>query len=87
MTIVGGTMIEPDELVTAGEIARRLRLSRQRIVRELVRGEFPRPIGRLGRQSIWRWEDVAAWTVETGRSLPPGAGARSSADVAVGARR
>jgi hypothetical protein len=58
--------IEPDELVTMSEIARRLHLSREG-VRKWVAGlrgpgNFPPPVGSLTRRSpLWRWTDVIQW--------------------------
>lgn len=58
--------IEPDDLVTASEIARRLQRSRESI-RQLAQGErgpgrFPPPVANLTRRSpIWRWAEVAHW--------------------------
>lgn len=66
----------PREVVTAADIGRRLRLSPERI-RQLARsGGFPRPAGRVGRNTLWEWEAVAHWAVLTGRlpqdgRLPP----------------
>jgi hypothetical protein len=58
--------VEPDDLVTASEIARRLNRSRES-VRQLVSGlrgpgNFPQPIAGLkARSPIWRWIDVYQW--------------------------
>ena len=58
--------VEPDDLVSAAEMARRLHRSRESI-RLLIHGErgpgeFPPPIANLTRKSpIWRWSDVAVW--------------------------
>jgi hypothetical protein len=58
--------VEPDELVTMSEIARRLHLSREG-VRKWVAGlrgpgNFPPPAGSLTRRSpLWRWTDVVRW--------------------------
>jgi hypothetical protein len=58
--------VEPDELVTMAEIARRSRRSRESI-RQLVAGlrgpgDFPPPVANLKQQSpIWRWTDVERW--------------------------
>jgi len=58
--------VEPDELVTAGEIAERCGLSREAI-RLYVLGKrgpggFPRPVAGLQQKSpLYRWSDVAAW--------------------------
>ncbi|MFQ5845167.1 MAG: GTPase RsgA, partial [Planctomycetota bacterium] len=58
--------VEPDDLVTASEIARRARRSRQSI-QQLVEGTrgpggFPPPVSSLTKRSpIWRWAEVAQW--------------------------
>jgi len=58
--------VEPDDLVSAAEIARRAHRSRESI-RQLIHGErgpgaFPPPIANLTQRSpIWRWSDVARW--------------------------
>jgi hypothetical protein len=58
--------VEPDELVTAAEIAVRLGRSRES-VRLLVSGErgpgsFPAPVSHLKlRGRLWLWSDVATW--------------------------
>jgi len=66
---VGGLQVmrvEPDDLVTAAEIAGRLGRTRES-VRLLIKGArgpggFPPPVARVsGRNRLWRWADVAAW--------------------------
>ncbi len=58
--------VEPDELVTAGEIAARAGLSREAI-RLYARGQrgpggFPLSVAGLQQKSpLYRWSDVAAW--------------------------
>ncbi len=58
--------IEPDDLVTASDIAERLGRSRES-VRLLVAGQrgpggFPSPVSHLRtRNRLWRWSEVAAW--------------------------
>ncbi len=58
--------IEPDDVVTATEIAQRLGRSRES-VRLLIAGQrgpgrFPAPISHTkGRFRLWRWSDVLAW--------------------------
>jgi len=58
--------IEPDDLVTAAEIAERLGRTRES-VRLLIAGKrgagtFPPPVSHLRmRNRLWRWSDVAAW--------------------------
>lgn len=58
--------VEPDDLVTASEIARRVHRSRESI-RQLAQGErgpgtFPPPIANVTKKSrIWRWAEVCHW--------------------------
>lgn len=59
--------VEPDDLVTIADIARRVGRTNESI-RLLIRGErgpggFPTPSTRVGsgRSRIWRWADVAEW--------------------------
>ena len=55
------------ELVIAVEIAKRLEISPQR-VNVLASGPgFPKPLGKLGRSSVWRWNSVERWARPTGR--------------------
>lgn len=58
--------IEPDEMVTMSEIARRLNVTREGVRKWIggLRGpgNFPAPIGNLkNRSAIWRWTDVLQW--------------------------
>lgn len=61
--------VEPDDLVTASDIAARLGRSRES-VRLLIagrrgQGDFPAPTSHLRtRNRLWRWTDVAAWARE-----------------------
>ncbi len=66
---VGGlrvVRIEPEDLVTASEIAQRLGRTRES-VRLLIAGRrgpgsFPAPVSHLRtRNRLWRWSDVAQW--------------------------
>jgi hypothetical protein len=58
--------VEPDELVTASEIAKRVNRTRESI-RLLISGErgpgdFPPPVTHLrSRTRLWRWPDVLRW--------------------------
>lgn len=57
--------IEPDELVSAADVADRTRRSRQSIS-ALINGSrgpgrWPRPVAGNVRSPLWRWTDVAAW--------------------------
>lgn len=62
--------VEPDDLVTAAEIAKRLGRTRES-VRLLIAGErgdgtFPAPMSHLRtRNRLWRWSDVASWAQRT----------------------
>jgi len=68
--------VEPDDLVAAAEIARRVRRTRES-VRQLVHGErgpgeFPAPVANLTQRSpIWRWTEVASWFNTHYGSLDP----------------
>lgn len=60
--------VEPDDLVTAAEIAERLGRTRES-VRLLATGKrgggsFPRPVShiRTPRGRLWRWSDVKRWS-------------------------
>lgn len=55
------------ELVIATDIARRVGISPQRINVLASTPGFPRPIGKLGRSPVWRWNAVERWARETGR--------------------
>lgn len=60
------TRVEPDDIVTAAEIAQRLGRSRES-VRLLIAGkrgagDFPAPVSHLRQRTrLWRWSDVIAW--------------------------
>jgi predicted DNA-binding transcriptional regulator AlpA len=61
------------DLVIAADIAKRLGISPQR-VNVLASGPgFPKPLGKLGRSSVWRWSGVERWARETGRLPVAGA--------------
>jgi hypothetical protein len=58
--------VEPDELVSAAEIADRVGLNRETIrlyaMGRRGPGNFPPPVARLrGRSPLYRWTDVAPW--------------------------
>ena len=61
--------VEPDDVVNASEIARRLQCSRE-YVRLLVRGSrgeggFPSPLaGVTGKTCLWSWANVLHWLLE-----------------------
>jgi predicted DNA-binding transcriptional regulator AlpA len=57
-----------EDLVTAGDIAKRLGISRQRVA-QLVRDHdtFPAPIGKVGSSVVYRWRDVQRWDEKTER--------------------
>lgn len=57
--------VEPDELVSAADIAERTSRSRQSVSSLVsgVRGPggWPRPVAGNVRSPLWRWSDVASW--------------------------
>ena len=55
------TNIDLSQLVTSAEIARMLDVSRQRVSELVVRDDFPKPVGQVGRSSVWLAGDVKAW--------------------------
>jgi len=52
---------ELEQLLTGGDVARRLGVSKQRL--QQLRGNpgFPQPIGRVGNYPVWRAREVDAW--------------------------
>jgi prophage regulatory protein len=50
-----------EDLVTGAEVARRLKLSRERVRQLAQRPDFPEPLGRVGQAVVWRWPDVDEW--------------------------
>jgi hypothetical protein len=71
--------VEPDELVTMSEIARRLDMTREGVRKRVAGlrgpGNFPPPVGNLTQRSpLWRWADVLAWHrthLQQGRAEAP----------------
>ena len=59
------------DLVTSAEAGRRLGISRQRIGQLAERDDFPRPLGKVGQATVWRWREIDAWaktrSTSTGR--------------------
>jgi hypothetical protein len=57
--------VEPDELVSAADIAERTDRSRQSVSSLIsgIRGPggWPRPVAGNVRSSLWRWTDIATW--------------------------
>lgn len=84
--------IEPEDLVTMAEIARRLGRSRES-VRLLVagdrgRGGFPPPVSRVRERSpLWRWSDVAAWADPALGHRDPDAALAAAVNAALEIRR
>jgi len=67
--MVGPAPKELEDLVTGGEIANRLGISRARLHQLAARPDFPEPLGRVGQSKVWRWSDVRIWLPAVGR--PP----------------
>jgi predicted DNA-binding transcriptional regulator AlpA len=55
------------ELVIAVDVAKRLGISAQRVNVLATGAGFPKPLGKLGRSSVWRWSSIERWARETGR--------------------
>jgi predicted DNA-binding transcriptional regulator AlpA len=55
------------DLVIAVDIAKRLDISPQRVNVLATGTGFPKPLGKLGRSSIWRWSSIEGWARDTGR--------------------
>lgn len=80
------TRVEPDEIVNASEIARRLGISREAVrlyaVGERGPGGFPSPIaGDRLNQRLWRWTDVCDWVVR--HKLPYKVDETGASEIAV----
>jgi predicted DNA-binding transcriptional regulator AlpA len=59
--------VEPDELVSAADVAERTGRSRQSIsslISGAGPGGWPRPVAGNVRSPLWRWSDVAVWFQE-----------------------
>lgn len=72
-----GRKVDIDDLVSAREIADRLRLNDRNLPHTWLRIQptFPRPILKLAIGNLWHWPDVETWAAKTGRGrwqvLPP----------------
>jgi len=71
--------VDRHELVSGGEVARRLKISRER-VRQLSENpaRFPPPLATIGRDRVWRWVDVVDWAAARGRRLAVGKKSRAA---------
>jgi hypothetical protein len=56
--------VDPDELVTAADIGRRLNVSAQRAHQLTQQKRFPKPIGRIGNSEVWAWPKIERWSRE-----------------------
>jgi predicted DNA-binding transcriptional regulator AlpA len=56
--------IEPAELITAADIARRLAVTPQRVHQLVQQARFPRAVGRVGNSDVWRASDIERWRVQ-----------------------
>jgi hypothetical protein len=79
--------VEPDELVTMSEIARRLGMTREGVRKRVAGlrgpGNFPPPAGSLTQRSpLWHWADVLRWHgTHLQQADGPGAGNPETAEV------
>jgi predicted DNA-binding transcriptional regulator AlpA len=55
------------DLVIAVDVAKRLGISPQRANVLATGPGFPKPLGKLGRSSVWRWSTIERWARDTGR--------------------
>ena len=55
------------ELVIAVDVAKRLGISPQRVHVLAAGPGFPKPIGKLGRSTVWRWSSIERWAFDTDR--------------------
>jgi predicted DNA-binding transcriptional regulator AlpA len=55
------------DLVIAVDVAKRLGISPQRVNILATGPGFPKPLGKLGRSSVWRWNSIERWARDTGR--------------------
>lgn len=55
------------DLVIAVDVAKRLGISPQRVNVLATGPGFPKPLGKLGRSSVWRWSSIERWARDTGR--------------------
>jgi predicted DNA-binding transcriptional regulator AlpA len=69
-TTLGAVLGEGARRREAHAGAERLRISRARVSVLSNRGDFPRPIGRLGRSHVWRWSTIERWARDTRRLNP-----------------
>jgi predicted DNA-binding transcriptional regulator AlpA len=60
------------ELVIAVDIAKRLGISPQRVIVLATGPGFPKPLGKVGRSSVWRWSSIERWARDTGRLTAAG---------------
>jgi predicted DNA-binding transcriptional regulator AlpA len=72
-TLSGMRLDHQTDLVIAVDVAKRLGISPQRVNVLATGPGFPRPLGKLGRSSVWRWSSVERWARDTGRLPAPGA--------------
>jgi len=87
--IPGGAVssVEPDALVTASEIARRIGWTREsvRLLAEGARGPGGFPAAAAGsrgqRTRLWRWSEVASWLRASGIHAPSPVDGRMAAAV------
>ncbi len=64
--------VEPSDLVTSSEIARRLGRSRQSVQQLIAgtrgEGDFPLPVaGVTAKTMLWSWQEVAGWFLNNGK--------------------
>lgn len=58
------------DLVIAVDVAKRLGISPLRVNVLAMGFGFPKPLGKLGRSSVWRWSSIERWAPTPAGSLP-----------------
>lgn len=75
MTSCEGPVPSLDELLTSPQVAQRVGVTRQRVDRLVELGQLPQPVGRSGRNRLWRAADIelalAGNDPSTGRPATP----------------
>jgi hypothetical protein len=56
--------VEPEDLVTAADIGRRLGVSGQRAHQLVQQARFPKPVGRVAGSDVWSTTQVERWRRE-----------------------
>lgn len=68
MATFARVQVDPEDLVGAAEIAKRLDVLRDTVhLWRRRHDDFPKPVAELEQALVWNWPDVEAWARATGR--------------------